>query len=69
MENKINIIEKYTVYGVPLSSLKRMCKELEINEDLLHEYLNGQTMGLIGGESLIYVDDIVRFIKRLPVID
>lgn len=63
------IINKYTIAGVPKSSLPSLCKDLNINEDRLREFLNGQTTALIGGEPVIYVEDIIRFVKGLPVID
>jgi hypothetical protein len=63
------IIRQYTVTGVPRSMIPMMCKELNINEDKLTEWLNGQTCGLVGGEAMIYPWDIERFIRNLPVID
>lgn len=64
---EIKIIDSYTVTGIPFSSLPRLCKELNINEEGLHEYLQGQTMGLVGGEGLVYPHDIIRYLRRLPV--
>jgi hypothetical protein len=46
-----------------------MCKDLNINEDALNEFLVGQTMGVVGGEPMVYPYDIKRFINGLPNID
>jgi hypothetical protein len=67
--DKENIIDKYTVTGVPSTSLPEMCKELNINEEALMDFLCGQTMGYIGGVTLIYPWDLKRFINGLPNID
>ena len=69
MNNKDTIVDRYTVSGVPMSSLGRMCKDLNINEDALNEFLVGQTMGVVGGEPMVYPYDIKRFINGLPNID
>lgn len=63
------IISSYVVSGVPASSISNMCKELNINEKGLEEYLYGQTMGLIGDEAIVYECDILRFVRNQPVID
>lgn len=68
-QNKKDILRQYVVSGVPDSSLKAMCKELDINEEKLREYLRGQTCALVGNEPLIYSWDIERFLNNLPVID
>ncbi len=64
-----SIVARFTIEGVPMSLLPAMCKELNINSDRLNEFLNGQTMAVIGNESVVYVGDIMRFIRGLPVID
>ena len=64
-----NIVDKYVVSGIPASSIKAMCKELNVNKDKLNEFLNGQTMAMIGNEGIIYSTDVKRFIRGLPVID
>lgn len=66
---KCNIVDKFTVSGVPTSLIPEMCKELNINEDMLNEFMRGQTMGMVGGEGVVYASDIKRFIRGLPVID
>ena len=60
---KEEIIDSYTVTGVPESSIPAMCKQLNINEDKLNEWLGGQTCALVGGETLIYPWDIKRFVR------
>ena len=60
------IVNHYTREGVPMSSLKRMCREAKISYPKLCKFLNGQTMGLIGNEPIVYPGDIIRFIKGLP---
>ena len=60
---KEQIIDSYTVTGVPASRIHDMCKELNINEDKLNEWLSGQTCALVGGETLIYPWDIKRFVR------
>ena len=60
------VIDSYTVRGVPMSLIPVMCKELKISEKKLMSWLNGQTMGLVGGEGLVYPWDIKRFINGLP---
>ena len=63
---KCNIVDRYTVSGVPTRSLEAMCQELNINYDNLNTFLGGQTGALVGGECLFYGDDIKRFIRGLP---
>jgi hypothetical protein len=67
--NKEQIVDQYTVHGVPMTSLSRMCQELKINEDKLRDFLVGQTMGVVGGEPIVYPYDIKRFINGLPNLD
>jgi hypothetical protein len=69
MNDKEKIVDQYTVTGVPTSLLPAMCKELNINEDKLNEWLKGQTMAMVGNEGLVYPWDIKRFINNLPIID
>ena len=63
------IIDQYTVTGVPASSIPRLCKELGVKKSDLNKWLAGQTSGMVGGEALIYPWDLKRFIRGLPVID
>lgn len=63
---KEQIVDSYTVQGVPQPSLKRMCKEAKISYPKLMKWLQGQTMALVGGEPMIYPWDIKRFINGLP---
>jgi hypothetical protein len=67
--DKEEIVDKYTIHGVPSSLIKEMCKELNVNEDKFWEFMSGQTCGLVGNESLIYPCDIKRFINGLPNLD
>jgi hypothetical protein len=67
--DKEKIIDQYTVTGVPMSNIKNMCDELNISETRLMDFLKGQTMGLVGGEGMVYPWDIKRFINNLPNID
>lgn len=69
IEQKEEIVKKYVVRGIPMSSVKMMCEDLDIDEKELMKFMNGQTMGLVGGEGLLYEWDVIRFIKGLPVID
>lgn len=69
IEEQEKIVSKYVVSGIPMSCVKAMCDELNVNEKRLMEYMNGQTMGMIGNEGVIYEWDIMRFIKGLPNID
>ena len=62
-------VDRFVIQGVPYSSLPALCKELGADETALKEYLNGQTMGLVGNEPLVYPWDIKRFLRKLPVID
>ena len=66
---KEEIVDNYTVHGVPMSIVPRMCKELHISEKKLMKWLFGQTMGLVGGEGLVYPWDIKRFIRNLKILD
>jgi hypothetical protein len=63
------IIESYVVSGIPGSNIPRLMKELNLNEEAFNEFMEGQTVGAVGGEALVYVDDIIRFAKNLPIID
>lgn len=67
--NKDEIVDNYTIHGVPISLIPAMCKELKISEKKLMKWLNGQTMGLVGGEGVVYPWDIKRFIRGLKCID
>jgi hypothetical protein len=69
MKNKEQIVDQYTVSGVPMTSLGRMCKELNINEDSLRDFLVGQTTGVVGDVPMVYPWDIKRFINGLPNLD
>lgn len=60
------IVNHYTIEGVPMSSLKKMCREAKISYPKLCKFLNGQTMGLCGLEVMVYPWDIIRFINGLP---
>ena len=64
-----DIIDKYTVSGVPESAIPELMKELNLNEIKFWDFMNGQTVGGIGGEAIIWPEDILRFAKGLPVID
>jgi hypothetical protein len=66
---KDEIVDNYTVHGVPESLVKNMCKELKIDEKKFWKFMCGQTMGLVGGEGLIYPSDIKRFIRSLSNMD
>jgi len=66
---KFNIIDQYTVTGIPMGSVKAMCKELGIKEKDLMKYMYGQTMALVGNEGMLYPWDIKRFVRGLPCID
>lgn len=63
------LIDQYTVSGVPMDSIKDMCKQLGISESKLMKWLNGQTMGVVGGVGMVYPWDLKRFINGLPVVD
>lgn len=69
MKKQEEIVDQYTITGVPISRIPAMCKELDIDESLLMDWLTGQTMGLVGGEGVVYPWDIKRFLRGLPVID
>lgn len=69
IEQKEDIVKKYVVRGIPMSSVKMMCDDLDIDEKALMKFMNGQTMAMVGGEGLLYEWDVMRFIKGLPVID
>jgi len=69
IDEKINIVNNYTIQGVPESLLKKMCRDARISYPKLMKELTGQTMALVGNEGVIYPSDIIRFIKNLPVID
>jgi hypothetical protein len=62
-------IERFTIYGVPASSIPALMKELNLNEDKFNEFMECQTAGYVGGEAIYYVDDIERFANNLPCID
>jgi len=68
-KSSFDIVDLYTVSGVPSSSLKRMCKEAKISYPKLMKFMRGQTCGIVGNEPLIYSWDIKRFINNLPVTD
>lgn len=63
------IIKKYVIHGIPMSSIKNMCKDLNISEKKLMNYISGQTMAVIGNEGILYEHDVIRFIKGLPIND
>lgn len=67
--DEYNIIGRYTVSGVPASSIGLLMQELNLNENKFYDFMAGQTVGVVGGEALYYVCDIYRFIKGLSVID
>ena len=46
-----------------------MCKDLNINEDVLRERLRGNTCGIVGNEALHYTYDVERAIRGLPQLD
>lgn len=70
MKKDINkIIDSYILSGVTESSLKVLFKELNLNLDNFHEWINGQTVMMVGGETVYFTDDVKRFIKGLKVID
>lgn len=69
IEQKEEIIKRYVVSGIPMSSVKRMCDDLNVSEKKLMDYMFGQTMAMVGSEGLLYEWDVMRFIKGLPVID
>ena len=59
------IVDRYTTTGVQGSSMKSMCREAKISYPKLVEFLQGQTMGMVGKEPMIYPWDIKRFIAIL----
>lgn len=69
IEQKEEIVRKYVVSGIPMSSVDMMCEELGVTRKELADYMFGQTMAMVGGEGLLYEWDVIRFIKGLPVID
>lgn len=69
IKQKEDIVKSYVVSGIPMSSVEAMCDELNVSEKRLTEFMNGQTMAMVGGEGLLYEWDVMRFIKGLPVID
>lgn len=69
IEQKEEIVRKYVVSWIPMSSVDMMCEELGVTRKELMDYMFGQTMAMVGGEGLLYEWDVIRFIKGLPVID
>jgi len=63
MSEKEKIVKGYVVSGVPLSSMPKLCKELKVNYNDFEKFMFGQTMGLIGGETIIYECDILNFLS------
>jgi hypothetical protein len=61
-KNKLQIIASYTISGVPASSLPNLCKDLNINQNKLNEYIQGQTVMAIGNEAIIFATDIEKFV-------
>jgi hypothetical protein len=68
-KNKLQIIASYTISGVPVSSLPNLCKDLNINQDKLNEYLQGQTVMAIGNEAIIFATDIEKFVAGIENTD
>ena len=68
-EERLELVESYTVTGIPGSSISRMLKEMGLSESRFNKFMAGQTCGLVGGETMYYPWDVERFVKRLPVID
>ena len=68
-QQQIDIVAQFTVHGVPRSLLKDSCRKAHISYPKLMLYLYGQTMGLVGGEGIVYPWDIERFINGLPCMD
>ena len=62
-------IQKYTITGVPASSIPALMKELGLKEENFYNFMRGQTGLLIGNEPVYFVEDIERFASRKPVID
>ena len=60
------MINKYIISGVPSSSIPALCKEFNVNESAFYEFMNGQTVGVIGNEAIYYECDIIRFLRGLP---
>lgn len=57
------IIARYTVSGVPDSSIPGLMEELNLNEKKFWEFMCGQTQGIVGGEGMVYPWDIERFYR------
>lgn len=66
---KVKIVERYEVGGIPESSITRLMKELNLNKEKFHKFMRGQTCLLIGEEVVYYTHDVIRFVEGLPVID
>lgn len=63
-KTKQQILKSYVVSGVPSSLISLMCKEMRISEKKLNKWLNGQTMALIGNETVIYTYDLERYLNK-----
>lgn len=68
-QEKLKLVERFAVYGVPASSIPNLMKELNLNESKFYEFMSNQTVVGVGGEAIYYIEDIMRFINDLPVID
>ncbi len=62
-EQQTKIVGQYTVHGVPMSSLKQMCRDAKISYPKLKKALYGQTMGVVNNEGMVYPGDIINFIN------
>ena len=63
------IVNKYTINGIPSSSIDKLLDETGRTRKEFDEYFFGQTCGIIGNELLYYTHDIERFINNLKPLD
>lgn len=65
------IVNSYVVSGVPGECISLMFNELKIKdgEMMFMDFMGGKTVSGVGGKALYNKENIMRFIRSLPIMD
>ncbi len=66
-QTKLKLIESGSIRGYAMSNIKEVLSKEKYNS--FKKWIYGQTVGIYKGEDLVYVYDLDRFLKGLPVLD